>query len=200
MSVSGLLELIHQCHVNNSRLGLTGLLIYGNGTFLQTIEGEDEAVKGLVDKISRDQRHRGFKVLQKSITSDRQYADWSMRLERLTEESLRKVPGLRDFAFKKFNRDYLSTHIDVAENLIDSYRSPIENSTLERDSRDKQLVELRRALDACRQRQQMASLLIESLVETGKHNRIDDAQIRLCKSMLQSMSTYSKPKPRLKAK
>ncbi|NCX22675.1 MAG: hypothetical protein EBX17_05705 [Betaproteobacteria bacterium] len=32
-SISALLELLQQCHINNPRLGLTGLLIYGNGTF-----------------------------------------------------------------------------------------------------------------------------------------------------------------------
>jgi len=99
-SVSALLELLQQCHLNNPRQGLTGLLIYGNGTFLQSIEGEAEAVKALVEKISQDQRHRGFRILRKEMATERLYGDWSTRFERLTEESLRKVPGLREFAIK----------------------------------------------------------------------------------------------------
>ena len=200
-SVSGLLELLNQCHVNNPRLGITGLLIYGNSTFLQSIEGDDEAVKALVEKISQDPRHRGFRVLHKEMATERLYGDWSMRFERLTEESLRKVPGLREFAIKKFNRDYLGTHLDVSEQLLESYRSPPENSPLEKDPKDKpsvekQFVELRRALEACQQRQQMAALLLEAVLETSKHSRLDEKQLRLCKAMLNSMRKSAKGRSR----
>jgi hypothetical protein len=173
-------------------------LIYGNGTFLQSIEGEDDSVKALLEKISQDPRHRGFKVLRRDMISERLYGDWSMRFERLTEESLRKVPGLREFALKKFNRDYLDTHVEVAELLLESHRGASHNPALEKDAREKQIAELRRALDACLQRQQMAALLIESVLETGKQNRLDDAQLRLCKSMLNSMRKTGKSRVRAK--
>ncbi|NCV61997.1 MAG: BLUF domain-containing protein [Betaproteobacteria bacterium] len=195
-SISALLELLQQCHINNPRLGLTGLLIYGNGTFLQSIEGEDEAVKSIVDKISQDQRHRGFKILRKELATERFYTDWSMRFERLTEESLRKVPGLREFAIKKFNRDYLDTHVEIADLLIDSHRPAAQNPALDKEVREKQIVELRHALDACQQRQQMAALLIESVMETGKHSRLDNTQLRLCNSMLNSMRKSTKGRVR----
>jgi len=198
ISVSALLELLQQCHINNPRLGITGLLIYGNGTFLQSVEGDDESVKGLIEKISRDPRHRGFKVIRKEMATERLYGDWTMRFERLTEESLRKVPGLREFALKKFNRDYLNTHLEVADLLIESHRSPGQNPVLEKDLREKQITELRRALDACQQRQQMVALLLESVMETGKHTRLDDSQLRLCKAMLNSMRETSKTRSRAK--
>jgi len=197
-SVSALLELLQQCHLNNPRQGLTGLLIYGNGTFLQSIEGEDEAVKALVEKISKDQRHRGFRMLRKEMATERLYGDWSMRFERLTEESLRKVPGLREFAIKKFNRDYLDTHVEVAELLLETHRSAGQHQALEKEARDKQITELRRALQACEQRQQMAALLIESVMETGKQSRLDDSQLRLCKAMLNSMRKTGKARARSK--
>ena len=115
-----------------------------------------------------------------------------MRFERLTEESLRKVPGLREFAIKKFNRDYLDTHVGIADLLIESHRPPTQNPVLDREVREKQIIELRHALEACQQRQQMAALLIESVMETGKHSRLDDTQLRLCKSMLNSMRKSAK--------
>ena len=197
-SVSALLELLQQCHLNNPRQGLTGLLIYGNGTFLQSIEGEDEAVKALVEKISKDQRHRGFRMLRKEMATERLYGDWSMRFERLTEESLRKVPGLREFAIKKFNRDYLDTHVEVADLLLETHRSAGQHPALEKEARDKQITELRRALHACEQRQQMAALLIESVMETGKQSRLDDSQLRLCKAMLNSMRKTGNARARSK--
>ncbi|NBP39572.1 MAG: hypothetical protein EBV34_14240 [Betaproteobacteria bacterium] len=150
----------------------------------------------MVDKISQDQRHRGFKILRKELATERFYTDWSMRFERLTEESLRKVPGLREFAIKKFNRDYLDTHVEIADLLIDSHRPPAQNPALDKEVREKQIVELRHALDACQQRQQMAALLIESVMETGKHSRLDNTQLRLCNSMLNSMRKSTKGRVR----
>jgi hypothetical protein len=38
-----LIYLLEQCHLNNPKRGLTGLLIFGNNTFLQTIEGEKKS-------------------------------------------------------------------------------------------------------------------------------------------------------------
>jgi len=57
---------------------------------------------------------------------------------------------------------------------------------------------LRRALHACEQRQQMAALLIESVMETGKQSRLDDSQLRLCKAMLNSMRKTGKGRARNK--
>lgn len=192
-SVSNLLELLNQCHVNNPRLNVTGMLMYGNGTFLQTIEGEEEVVKALAEKISRDRRHRGFKVVRSETIRERLYPDWSMRFERLTEESLRKVPGLRDFALKKFNRDYLGTHLELVDTLAARPRQGAsEPSTSDGDHLQRQLVELRKALDASQQRQEMAALLIESLIESATRGRLDDPQLRLCRSMLTSLRGRSK--------
>ncbi len=43
-----LIHLLEQCHLNNPKRGLTGLLIFGNDTFLQTIEGEGKIVDALI--------------------------------------------------------------------------------------------------------------------------------------------------------
>ena len=52
-----LINLLEQCHLNNPKRGLTGLLIFGNDTFLQTIEGEENIVEELIKKIAKDKRH-----------------------------------------------------------------------------------------------------------------------------------------------
>ena len=35
-----LLALLEQSRPNNARLGITGILLYSNGNFMQTLEGE----------------------------------------------------------------------------------------------------------------------------------------------------------------
>ena len=103
MSADQLLALLMQCRTNNTARGLTGMLLYGNGTFLQVIEGEDAVVDRLVATIEADPRHVGMRRLTRRSIERRQYADWSMGFERVTDDGLRQVDGLRDFSARDFN-------------------------------------------------------------------------------------------------
>ena len=67
--------------MNNPKLGLTGLLIFGNETFLQTIEGENRIVEELIEKIANDKRHIKFQILSKQSIENRQYSNWAMGFE-----------------------------------------------------------------------------------------------------------------------
>ncbi|MDB6134686.1 MAG: hypothetical protein JWM59_2929 [Verrucomicrobiales bacterium] len=71
---------------NNTRLGVTGILLYGNGNFLQLIEGEEEAVDGLLQKISRDPRHKNVTVFLREEIPERQFGGWSMAFRDLSME------------------------------------------------------------------------------------------------------------------
>ena len=51
MAPSQLLDLLLECRENNRSSGVTGMLLYGNGTFLQVIEGEEPVIDDLVEKI-----------------------------------------------------------------------------------------------------------------------------------------------------
>ena len=93
-----LIYLLEQCHLNNPKRGLTGLLIFGNNTFLQTIEGETNVVEELLEKISKDKRHTKFQILSKQSIEKRQYSNWAMGFEKLTEKTLAEVPQLQNFA------------------------------------------------------------------------------------------------------
>ena len=39
-----LLDLVDQCQRNNLRLGVTGILVYSDGNFMQVIEGADLSI------------------------------------------------------------------------------------------------------------------------------------------------------------
>ncbi len=64
----------------NERLGVTGLLLYGNQRFMQVLEGDIETVGGIFEVIRNDPRHYGVFVLSRRFILFRQFADWSMRL------------------------------------------------------------------------------------------------------------------------
>ena len=183
-----LLDLLEQCRRNNPRWGVTGLLLYGNGTFLQTVEGDAAAVDALLETISRDPRHRDFRILRREEIAQRRYADWSMGFERLTDEKLRDVPGLRRLSLQDFNPEFLSQHSGVVENLLQQHRSRHWDPLIgEIDARDRLIDELRSALGASEQRMEMVALLIESVIESAAHRALDEAHMALCRSTLEAL-------------
>ena len=55
--------LFHARHTN-ARNGVTGILLFQEGRFLQVLEGTREALLGLVDRIRRDKRHQNLTILE----------------------------------------------------------------------------------------------------------------------------------------
>ena len=63
MQVDELEDILEQAQSNNSRNGITGALVYIDGSFLQILEGEKDRVQTLMQKISKDFRHETVSVL-----------------------------------------------------------------------------------------------------------------------------------------
>ena len=64
----------------NNQQGITGILCYGNGQFLQCIEGKKSQVLALQQRIFADKRHKNVKVLSLQAISEHGFFDWRMRL------------------------------------------------------------------------------------------------------------------------
>ena len=64
----------------NHQHGITGTLCYGNGHFLQCIEGQKAQVFALQQRIFADSRHKNIEVLILQTISHQSFADWRMRL------------------------------------------------------------------------------------------------------------------------
>lgn len=92
-----LVALLEKSRRNNTRLELTGLLLFKDGQFMQALEGPDEAVQALYAIIERDPRHRGIRALMREQVTERQFPDWSMGFRTLTNEALQAIPGYSDF-------------------------------------------------------------------------------------------------------
>src|ERR1700688_667864 len=85
--------LLEQARQKNAKLGLTGMLLYKDGNFMQTLEGEKEAVTELVSTIERDARHKGVLVLSRGASEDRLFSNGSMGSRALTVHNAAKPPG-----------------------------------------------------------------------------------------------------------
>ena len=64
----------------NPSSGITGILVYGGGIFLQAIEGGRMAVSDLYSHIQRDERHKDVVLLQYEEITERRFGGWSMGL------------------------------------------------------------------------------------------------------------------------
>ncbi|MCU0758618.1 MAG: BLUF domain-containing protein [Steroidobacteraceae bacterium] len=185
LSPEQLLSLLVQSRRNNTAAGITGLLLYGNATFLQVLEGEAEVVDALVERIGRDPRHAGVQVIGRKVVPSRQYADWSMCFERVTPQALGEIDGLRDFGAVDFRFETLARDATVVEALMDHFRAPHWDPLVrELDARDRLIAQLRKGLVQARGRAEVATLVIESLVEAGRKGALGEEHLRLAESAL----------------
>lgn len=77
-SVAQLSELLTAARERNRRTGVTGLLLYHEGSFLQLLEGSSEAVDDTYRRIELDPRHSGVHVLMRGRVGSREFDEWSM--------------------------------------------------------------------------------------------------------------------------
>src|SRR4028119_1894045 len=88
--------LLETCRKNNAELGVTGMLLYKDGNFMQVLEGDEGAVRGLYARIAADPRHGGEITLQQGFAEGRQFPDWSMGFRDLDSPEARAGRGYNE--------------------------------------------------------------------------------------------------------
>jgi len=73
-----LAAILRQSKANNGSTGITGLLCFSGGIFLQVLEGGRSAVSALYNRIAADPRHRDVVLLSYTEIGERRFAGWSM--------------------------------------------------------------------------------------------------------------------------
>lgn len=74
----GIDAILSQSRQYNPTSGITGILCYGGGIFLQAIEGGRMAVSDLYGHIQRDPRHKDVVLLHYEEISERRFGGWTM--------------------------------------------------------------------------------------------------------------------------
>lgn len=73
-------RLFTQARSNNKQQHITGALLVEGDWFVQTLEGEEEAVRSLYEHIATDPRHEGVALLQARPVQQRVFARWAMAM------------------------------------------------------------------------------------------------------------------------
>jgi hypothetical protein len=96
-SPENLTTLLDECRKKNSKVGLTGMLLYSDRTFFQVLEGDRPVVEALLERLTMDKRHdRVTKIVLEPI-DERSFAQWTMGYAKVGRKELAGIPGLNDF-------------------------------------------------------------------------------------------------------
>ena len=97
---SELTDMLAESRQNNHVLGVTGVLLYTDGSFFQVLEGEKEVVETLFSKIKKDDRHNKITIIIKEPIPKRSFGDWSMGFVSITQQEADDIIGANDFFTK----------------------------------------------------------------------------------------------------
>lgn len=83
LSENDLSVLLEVSRRNNAAEGLSGMMLYHDGSFLQVLEGPAAAVRARFERICQDDRHRNVIRLWDGAIAARSFARWQMALVQL---------------------------------------------------------------------------------------------------------------------
>ncbi len=70
--------MLAESRIRNKAHGISGVLVFVDGAFLQILEGEKDDVLELMARIERDPRHHDIKVFSEQEVDERAFSSWSM--------------------------------------------------------------------------------------------------------------------------
>ena len=77
-SVTATESILAQSRNHNPASGITGILCYGGGIFLQALEGGRQQVSALYGHIQKDVRHKDVVLLHYEEIMERRFGGWTM--------------------------------------------------------------------------------------------------------------------------
>lgn len=77
-SLVNLATILAQSQRNNDRDGLTGALASHRERYFQVVEGPEQALDALMNRLGTDPRHRDIKVLGRGPAAARLFSRWTM--------------------------------------------------------------------------------------------------------------------------
>lgn len=189
LTADDLLAILAQCNKNNPENDITGMLIYGNGTFLQTLEGPEDAVKALSNKISKDRRHKNFQILSETTISERTHHAFSMGFEQFTDQTGEEHLPENRVTLEQFNPKFLNENQAVADSLVNMHRSMHWDPLVQEiQAKDKFISALRGSLSKKTYQNEVMKLVLEALIVRIESGDMESSHANLYKSILNSIN------------
>ena len=105
MAEADLVAILNTSRDNNQSKNITGMLIYSDGTYIQVLEGEEQDVEEVYQKIIKDPRHKSIIKLADGQLTKRNFPDWTMGFIAVNQKELAELDGYINPA----NENFLAT-------------------------------------------------------------------------------------------
>jgi hypothetical protein len=133
-------RILMQARKNNPTDKIGGVLYFSNNYYFQCLEGDQEAVNKLYNKILNDPRHENVQTVSVKLVSNRMFANWSMKyvapeynIERLLKEN-----GFTIFNPYVFNEEMIEKMLALFAKTEDQTGDADQNYAKTDDVKDKQ--------------------------------------------------------------
>ncbi len=113
-------KILEVARLDNAKVGITGILLFREGSFFQVLEGDREAIEALFEKISLDKRHNRIRKILIEPIDERGFAAWTMGYPKITSKELAEIPGLNDFFSR--GKSYLELEEGNAKTLLAAFK------------------------------------------------------------------------------
>ncbi|MDH4194034.1 MAG: BLUF domain-containing protein [Nitrospirota bacterium] len=117
-----LMAMLKLAREKNTRLGITGMLLHCDGSFIQALEGPKDRVMDLLRAIRQDPRHSRIEILFEGPIKNRNFSQWSMGFSRPSKEELARIEGYTPFLDLGNDPKAIKNYSSVALKLIAAFR------------------------------------------------------------------------------
>ena len=97
LSLEEISYLLKRARERNKEYGITGVLLYIGGNFMQYIEGPKDNLNMIYKIIREDDQHTGLILVSREAIENRLFGDWSMAYQTKDVEGYVGSPGERKF-------------------------------------------------------------------------------------------------------
>jgi hypothetical protein len=117
-----LVSLLQKARARNEAAGLSGMLLYSSQSFLQVLEGDEDALAAAYSRIEADDRHSDLRLLMDDEVAAPLFPDWTMGFEHLEDEELAaQLPGFTAATEYPLVNPDLVSNAGVAQTLFKLY-------------------------------------------------------------------------------
>lgn len=120
LSDANLKDILETARTFNPSQDITGMLLYRDGFFIQALEGEEDKVIGLYNKIRKDPRHRNVITVYKNKIEERSFSNWAMGFNKVDETDMHDLEGYEEYNDMD---TFFTDEPSRAEKLLQSFRN-----------------------------------------------------------------------------
>jgi hypothetical protein len=118
-----LLDILAVSRKNNERRNLTGMLLYGEGTFIQVLEGDIDQLNETYAVIKADPRHKNILKMTEGEITQRNFPEWLMGFKSVNARELEEFGSYIDPAnLNHVSEDNSNMLISMMKTFADANR------------------------------------------------------------------------------